>query len=143
MNRFLTGILVALLMSCMPAYAGVLVTKVDIATDGSGAFTATTAAMQGEVHSYRLVQGGAALDAGADLDIVGADSGIVVSNHDNIAAGTYAPRQATHGVDGAAALYAAGGTAVFTPIAVNERLTVTIANGGASKAATLWLVLKT
>lgn len=51
-----------------------------------------------------------------------------------------APRQATHGVDGAAALYAAAGTAVRDVITLaDERLKLVISAGGNAKKGT-WYV---
>jgi hypothetical protein len=84
------------------------------------------------------------LDTGADLDITGENSGIVVANHDNIGtvAFTRAYRQATHGIDGAAALYAAAGQGVLDRIAIaGERLKVVIANGGNTKSGIFDIVV--
>lgn len=113
--------------------------RVEITTDDSGDFTTTTIPLQGGVYQYRYTPDGSnPLDTGADLDIVGADTGIVVANQDDIgtSAFTKAPRQATHGIDGTAD----DGAAL---IAINERLTVTIANGGDTLSGVLhiWLAV--
>jgi hypothetical protein len=121
------------------------VIKVDVLTDGSGNFSYTTMPVTGVIEHVRYTPDASApLDTGADLDIVGGRSGIVVANHDDIgtSAFTRAYRQATHGVTGAAALYAAGGTAVNDKIAIaGEVLTLTIAQGGAAKAGVFEIVL--
>ncbi len=115
--------------------------EIAIQTSAGGAFTGYTPVVTGEVVQYSYVPDGTApLDTGADLDITGERSGAVISNQDNIgvAAFTKAPRQASHGVDGTAALYAAGGTGVLVPIVVaQERLKVVIAAGGDTKKGTL------
>lgn len=115
-------------------------------TDGSGNFTGQTqGAVNGAIEHVRYTPDGAApLDTGADLDIVGETTGIVVANHDDIgtSAFTRAYRQATHGIDGAAALYAADGSAVLDKVVVaGERLTLTIAGGGNAKSGTFDIVV--
>lgn len=58
------------------------------------------------------------------------------------ASATRAPRQATHSTLGAAALYAAAGTAVNDKIALaNDRIKIVIAGGGAVKTATFHFVM--
>lgn len=55
---------------------------------------------------------------------------------------TWAPRLATHSIAAAAALYAAGGTAVVDQIAIGgERIKVTISGGGVSKLGTLYVTV--
>jgi len=115
--------------------------KVAILTSAGGAFTGYTTVVQGRVLQYRYVPDGTTpLDTGADLDITGEESGIVVASQANIgtAAFSKAPRQATHGVDGTASLYAAAGLAVQDGVVVDgERLKVVIAQGGNAKSGTL------
>lgn len=56
---------------------------------------------------------------------------------------TRAPRQATHGTDGVASLYAAAGTAVQDKIALaNDRIKIVIANGGNVTTGTFHFVLE-
>lgn len=115
---------------------------VAIATDANGDFTGYTAVVKGEIRQYRYVPGAAALDTGADLDITGETTGIVISNQDNIgtSAFTKVPRAATHDETGTASLYAAGGEPVEDRIAVaGERLKVVIASGGNTKSGTLYI----
>lgn len=55
---------------------------------------------------------------------------------------TKAPRQATHGVDGAASLYAAAGVAVQDKIAIaTDRIKIAITNGGNATTGTFYFVL--
>lgn len=123
----------------------VLLQTVSITTDASGDDTEFTGVVTGCVSAVRYVPDGTSpLATGADLDITGEITGIVVSNQDNIgtSAFTVAPRQATHGVDGTAALYAAAGTAVNTPVCVaNERLKVVIAQGGDTKSGVFYILI--
>lgn len=59
------------------------------------------------------------------------------------ASATRAPRQATHGTDGVASLYAAAGTAVQDKIALaNDRIKIVIANGGNVTTGTFHFVLE-
>lgn len=119
---------------------------VSVLTDASGDFTATTAATSGKIVQVRYVPDGSSpLDTGADLDITGSKSGVVIANHDNIgtAAFTNVYRQATHGVDGSASLYAAAGEPVEAPIYVaQEGITLTISNGGNAKAGKFYIYLE-
>ena len=58
------------------------------------------------------------------------------------ASATVAPRQATHGTDGTAALYAAAGAAVRDHIALaNDRIKIQIASGGNTKTGTFHFVI--
>jgi hypothetical protein len=110
-----------------------------IATDASGDFSENFQA-QGKLLQYRYVPG--SLLTGADLTVVGATTGQSFINHSN--AGTSnisrAPRQPTHDTTGAASLYAGSGEPVEDYIvAGGEQLTFTIAEGGVSKAGTLYM----
>jgi hypothetical protein len=109
--------------------------RIAVTTDAAGAFTGyTQGAVNGIVQHVQYTPDATnPLATGADLDITGEVTAIVVANHDNIGvtAFTKAYRQATHGVDGAAALYAAAGSAVLDKIAIaGERLKLVIAQGG-------------
>lgn len=58
------------------------------------------------------------------------------------ASATRAPRQATHGTDGTASLYAAAGQAVRDKIAIaNDRIKIVIASGGNVKSGTFHLLI--
>ena len=59
------------------------------------------------------------------------------------ASATRAPRQATHGTDGAAALYAAAGSAVNDKIGLAlDRIKIVIASGGSVKTGTFHFILE-
>ncbi len=118
------------------------VITVPIVTDGAGAYVATTPRVGGRFLQWRYVNHATVMDNNWDIDIVGATSGLVLVNQDNIAGGTaftVAVRQPTHDAVGAASLYAAAGEPVEDYIWVNEALTLTIAQGGATKQGTIFL----
>lgn len=114
--------------------------SVEIETDASGDATAYTPVVTGMIQQVRYVPDGTApLDTGADVDITGDTSGIVIFDKDNIGTSAFAvaPRQPTHDTGGVASLYAAAGEPVEDRIAVAlERLKVVVAQGGASKTGT-------
>lgn len=80
---------------------------------------------------------------GVDFTITAEATGETLWAESNVnASATRAPRQATHGTDGAAALYAAAGEAVRDKIAiVNDRIKVVVAQGGNAKSGTFHFVL--
>jgi hypothetical protein len=115
-----------------------------LTTDGAGVATVTSSELaNGLIRQIRYVPDGSVpLATGADLTIIAAGSGLVIATLTDIgvAAVQWAPRQATHSVAGAAALYAAGGTAVNDLIAIaNERIQVAVVQGGASKTGALYI----
>lgn len=115
-----------------------------LAVNASGAATVYSAdAVHGEVRQIRYVPDGSTpLDTGADLTITAEGSGLVIATLTDIgtSAVQWAPRQAVHSVAGAAALYAAAGTAVTDRIGiVGERIKVVVAQGGVSKTGTLYI----
>jgi hypothetical protein len=116
---------------------------VAITTDASGDFSKDIQPQSGRLLQCRYVPDGVSpLDTGADLDIVGATTGFVYVNQDDIgtSAFTKAPRQPTHDATGAASLYAATGEPVEDHMFVGgEALTVTIANGGNTLSGNLYL----
>ena len=116
---------------------------VPVTTDVSGDATVQIIGVSGSFLQLRYVPDGSnPLDTGADLDISGDKTGLVFVNHDDIGltAFTRCYRQATHGTDGSASLFAAGGEPVEDYIiAHGENLTLTIASGGASKSGTFYL----
>lgn len=118
---------------------------IPVVTNASGDFTGYTRVVKGEIRQVRYTPDGTTpLDTGADLDITGEISGIVIVNRDNIGtvAWDMAPRVATHDVAGVASLYAAAGEPVEDRIAVaNERLKLVIAQGGNVRAGTfdIWV----
>jgi hypothetical protein len=117
--------------------------RVSVTTDSSGDFTLTLRGISGAFLQLRYVPDGSnPLDTGADLDIVGAETGLVLVNHDSIGTSAFTKcyRQATHGVDGSASLYAAAGEPVEDYVTVHgEDLTFTISNGGDTLSGTFYL----
>jgi hypothetical protein len=116
---------------------------VEATTDSGGDFSTTLRGVSGAFMQARYIPDATTpLDTGADLDIVGATSGVVLVNHDNIGTSAFTKcyRQATHGVDGSASLYASGGEPVEDYIFVHgEDLTFTIANGGNTLSGVFYL----
>lgn len=115
--------------------------KFSISTDGTGAWSETRKIPSGYLLQYRLVY--VDTDTGADLDMVGATTGFVYINQDNLGIASFQrlPRYATADETGTASLYAGSGEPVEGLVAIseNENVTVSIANGGASKTGTLYL----
>lgn len=115
---------------------------VAITTDASGNFSAPVQA-NGRLLQYRYVPDGSTpLDTGADLDIIGATTGFIYINQDDIgtSAFTKVPRQPTHDNTGAASLYAGAGEPVEDFMWIGgEQLTVTIANGGNTLSGKLYM----
>lgn len=106
---------------------------VEVTTAADGTATAFSPRVSGKVHSIRYAKVDFA--DGVDFTITADATGENIWTEANVnAAATRAPRQPTHGADGAASLYAAGGTAVQVPVAVaNDRIKVVIAQGGNAK----------
>jgi hypothetical protein len=101
--------------------------------------------LMGRVLQLRYVPDASdALATGADLTITGETTGVAVATLANIgtSAFTRVPRQATHGADGSASLYAVGGEPVEEPVYLaGERLKVVVAEGGVSKTGTLHVLI--
>jgi len=115
---------------------------VNIATDGSGAFTQKTPEINGNLLQMRyVVDGTTPLPNTADLSITGTQTGISYFSTTDVGSSSFtkAIRQATHDTAGVASLYAAAGEPVEAEMAVAEQLTVTVANGGDTKVGTLYL----
>lgn len=75
---------------------------------------------------------------GVDFVITAEASGETLWSEENVnATSTRHPRAATHGITGAAALYASGGTAVNGYLTLGQdRIKIVIANGGTSTSGT-------
>lgn len=113
-----------------------------VTTDGAGAAEVYSPTITGTISQIRYVK--TDFDNGVDFTITLEATGETVWTEANVnASATRAPRQATHGTDGVAALYAAGGSAVLDKIAAYEdRLKIVIASGGATKTGTFHLVVE-
>jgi len=114
---------------------------VTITTDTNGDGTGYTPVVTGQIVQITYTKTDYA--AGVDFDVTGEASGVVIWDQDNVnATATVAPRQATHTTLGAAALYAAGGTAVLDGVYVaNERVKIVVASGGDTKVGTFHVVV--
>lgn len=116
---------------------------VAVTTNGSGAATAYSDPIQfGKLSQIRYVK--TDFDDGSTITITCEATGETLWTESAVnASTTRAPRQATHSTAGAAALYAAGGTAVLDKIAIaNDRIKIVIASGGATKTGTFYFVLE-
>lgn len=113
--------------------------SVTLASNGSQVGTAYTPYFSGYVESIQYVKAlsGGYTD-GVDFTITAEATGENVWTESNVNASvTKRPRAATHGTDGADALYAALGTAVTDRIALGrDRVKIAIAQAGASKTGT-------
>lgn len=111
--------------------------EVTIPTDGSGNGTGFTPTVQGVVRAIRYVPDvSTPYDTGTDFTITGEVSGLAILTVTNVgvAALDFYPRAAVVTVVNAAALYAAGGTAVLDLIALaGERIKIVVVQGTASK----------
>ncbi len=116
--------------------------EVPATTDGAGAATVYSDPFTGRIVTIRYVK--TDFDNGVDFVVTVDGTGEAVwTGTDVNASATVAPRQATHGVDGAASLYAAGGEPVEDKIAVaHDRLKFVIAAGGATKTGTFLVIVE-
>jgi hypothetical protein len=122
------------------SYAQRLVIPVTTAADGSA--TVYSDVVTGRISAIRYVKtdfaDGSTITATAEAtgESIWAESSVNAS-------ATRAPRQATHSIAGAAALYAAGGAAVLDKIALsNDRVKIVIASGGNVKSGTFHVVIE-
>lgn len=116
--------------------------SVSVTTDAAGDATAYSDSIPyGLLSQIRYVKTDFA--DGVDFTITAEATGETLWAESNVnASATRAPRQATHGTDGVAALFAAGGAAVNEKIAiVNDRIKVVVANGGNAKTGTFHFVI--
>lgn len=115
--------------------------RVNITTDSSGNAVGYTECFKGVIERIEYAKTDFA--DGVDFDITLEDSGFVLWDEDNVnASKTIAPRLATHTTAGAAALYAASGVAVLDKVVnPNERVKVSIAQGGNTKTGTFYVVV--
>lgn len=113
--------------------------QVAVTTAADGSATAYSEPVNGLLKQIRYVKGN--FDNGSTIAITSEETGETLWTEANVnASATRAPRQATHGTDGAAALYAAAGAAVMDMIAVTGRIKIVIAAGGNAKTATFHFV---
>ena len=108
--------------------------SVTITTDGSGDAIGYTPVITGKI--LKVIYDKTDYADGVDLDIVTETTAQNIWVEANVNADkAVCPRQATHDTVGAASLYAAGGEPVEDYIwAVNERVKITVDEGGATKS---------
>jgi len=114
---------------------------VPIVTAADGTATVFSPRLSGKVHSIRYQK--IDFTDGVDFAVTAEATGENIWTELNVnASATRVPRQATHGTDGSAALYATGGTAVQTLVALgNDRIKVVITQGGNAKTGTLHFLI--
>ena len=113
-------------------------------TNAGGAATAfTNGILSGRIQNIIYTQDGTnPYSGGATVTVTTETTGQAVWSATLAGSVTVAPRQATHDTAGAAALYAAGGTAVRDRIlAVQERLKFVIAGGGNTKTGAFVVIV--
>lgn len=117
------------------------VESITVTTDGAGAATAYTNAVNGILQQIRYVKTDYA--AGVDFTITNETTGETIWSQLNVDASvTVAPRQPTSDTAGVASLYAAGGEPVEDKIAIaGHRIKIVIASGGATKSGTFYFIL--
>lgn len=114
--------------------------QVDVTTAADGSATAYSDPVNGLLSQIRYVKDDFA--DGSTFTITSDETGETLWSETGVnASATRAPRQATHGTDGAAALYADTGEAVNDMIAVTGRIKIVIASGGNAKSGTFHFVM--
>lgn len=113
--------------------------SVPVTTNSSGAATAYTPALNGMIRSVRYIKptsGG--LDGGTGIDIVTDKGAVVVWDKDNLAASAVIyPMVPAHDNTGADI------AGIYAPIPVcDERIKITVANGGDSLAGTFEFIVE-
>jgi hypothetical protein len=111
-----------------------------VVCDASGNATVFSDAVTGPIVSVMVTQG--TLAATTDITVTSEQKAIpVITITNNTATTVYNPRVAVQDTSGAAALFAAGGTALrdFVYVA-NERIKFVVAQGGNAGAGTITLI---
>lgn len=121
---------------------------VSVTTAADGTVTAYTPRFSGEIHQIEYVKDTASAGAnayadGVDFTITGEKTGVGLWTESNVnASAVRAPRQATHSQVGVASLYAAGGTAVQSRVAMgNDRVKIVLAQGGNAKVGAFHILV--
>lgn len=114
-----------------------------ITTAADGSATVYSPRISGEIHSIHYIKTDFA--DGVDFAVTDEATGENIWTESNVnAAAVRHPRAATHTNAGAAALYAAGGTAVLDRFAIAQsRIKVVIAQGGNAKSGTVMVLVET
>ena len=116
--------------------------EVEVQTDGDGNASVSTPALNGLLDRIQYVKDGSnGFADGVDFTVTMAETGEALWSQEDVnASAVVAPRQAVHGTDGGASLYADAGEAVLDRIAVKGPATIAIADGGANKVAVFRIV---
>ncbi|HWW12933.1 MAG TPA: hypothetical protein VN018_10460 [Brevundimonas sp.] len=110
--------------------------KLTVTTAADGTVTAYSPKISGELRAIHYVKDGAnAYADGVDFTITSEATGESLWTEANVnASAVRYPRAATHAQTGAAALYAAGGTAIQDRIGLGgDRVKIVLAQGGNAK----------
>lgn len=110
-----------------------------LASGGTG--QGYTPVVSGRILSLQYVKNN--FTDGVDFTITAETTGLNLWTETNVnASATRCPRQATHGVDGTASLFAAGGTAVQDHIYLSgERVSVAVASAGNGTTGTFYVTV--
>lgn len=115
---------------------------VELTTAADGTVIGYTPVVTGKIVSISYVKTDFA--NGVDFIVSGETSGLIIWDEDDVnASAVRAPRQAVHlNTSGAAALFAAGGTAILDEIVIaNERIKIAVAQGGDTKTGTVHIIV--
>lgn len=118
--------------------------KLSITTAADGSATAYTPRFSGKIHSVQYVKDATtAYIDGVDFAVTSEATGENIWTEANVnASAVRYPRAPTHSQAGAAALFAAGGTAVLDKIGVaNDRVKIVLAQGGNAKTGAFHIVV--
>ena len=115
---------------------------VTVTTAADGSATAYSPVVTGRLSQIRYVK--TDYTDGVDFTITSDETGETLWTELNVnASATRAPRQATHGTDGVASLYAAAGLPVQAPIALAKaQVKIVIAAGGNAKTGVFHIVME-
>jgi hypothetical protein len=114
---------------------------IKVTTNTSGDGTGYSAVVSGEISTVRYVKTDFANSSTITITLETTGETVLAESNINASA-SRAPRQATHTIAGAAALYAGSGTAVNDRIiAVQERIKVVVAGGGSVTTGTFYVTL--
>ena len=118
---------------------------VALTTDASGDVTAYSPNITGRILGIRVVvPGSGGIEATSDFTITAETTGEQILTVANVnGSQSYYPRVPTHkAADGAAELFAAGGTNVRDYITLaNDRVKIIVAQGGNAKTATVYVIV--
>lgn len=118
--------------------------KVTVTTVADGSATAYSPRVSGKIHSIQYVKDATnAFADGVDFTVTAEATGeSILAKSDVNASAVFYPRAPTHTQAGAAALYAAGGTAVQEAIGVaSDRVKIVVAQGGNAKTGAIHILV--